>query len=59
VALLRGHCGGVGDGIAQAIDGLDEEARAGVGEQLVPQGAGLGIEIGEEGGEAAGGLWLR
>jgi hypothetical protein len=57
--LLRGYSGGVSDGIAQAIDGLDEEARAGVGEQLVPQGAGLGIEIGEEGGEAAGGLWLR
>lgn len=39
-----------GDRIAQAIHGLDEEARVGLRQQVAPQGAELGVEVGEEGG---------
>lgn len=39
-----------GERIAQAIHGLDEEALVGLRQQVAPQGAELGVEVGEEGG---------
>lgn len=48
VALLGGR---IGERIAQAIDGLDKVAWVGgFRQQVGPEGAELGVEIGEEGG---------